>query len=270
MFNEFKIETVYLNVKNLDNMATFYEKAIGLSIISKTDSQISLGIQADQTTLIVLEQIDGGLRSQTEAGLYHTAFLLPTRSDLANYLIFASQHNIPLEGAADHGYSEALYLTDPEGNGVEIYVDKPKSDWTILPSGEIVGVTEPLDIEDLIGTATKPAEKFPSQTFIGHVHLSVIDLKLGEQFLTKELAMNVTYRFGQQALFFGSEGYHHQLAMNTWSQPSQAKQHETTGLKRIDIKTSSAFIQQLPINESKQASVTLIDSNNNISYFLHQ
>ncbi|MGX7030524.1 VOC family protein [Vagococcus zengguangii] len=269
MFNQFKIETVYLNVRNLENMTNFYEKAIGLSIIDRTDTSVSLGIAEDNTILVVLTKVDGPLHSQQEAGLYHTAFLLPKRSDLANYLIFASQHQIPLEGAADHGYSEALYLSDPEGNGIEIYVDKPASEWNILASGEIVGVTEPIDIEGLVETATAPTHKFPSQTFIGHVHLSVVDLAQGEAFLTKQLHMDVAYRFGQQALFFGVEGYHHQLAMNTWMRPSSPKDSHTTGLSSMVIKVSKDFMKQLPNHSTNQNSFSLVDSANQITYHLH-
>lgn len=269
MFNQFKIETVHLNVMNLENMTNFYEKALGLSIMDRDEAQVSLGIKEDGTCLVVLTQTEGPLRSPQEAGLYHTAFLLPSRSDLANYLIFASQHHIPIEGAADHGYSEALYLSDPEGNGIEIYVDKPVEQWTILPTGEIVGVTDPIDIESLIATNTGGSDKFPSQTFIGHVHLSVNDLELGELFLTEQLNMNIAYRFGQQALFFGVEGYHHQLAMNTWMKPDLKKSPHTTGLTRLTIKTSPDFINHLPNNPEENHHITLVDETNQLTYFLY-
>lgn len=247
MFNNFKIKTIHLTVQRLSEMAAFYQEVIGLELLQQSTSDIHLGLPNTSETLLVLKENQTASKL-AEAGLYHIAFLLPSRIDLANYTTHLINTGYPLDGAADHGYSEALYLTDPEGNGIEIYQDKPQSDWNITDSGEIIGVTDPLDVNDLLAIRTTISNKMPKNSFIGHIHLNSTHLKNSETFFTTILQMNLTYRFGSQALFFGVDGYHHQIASNTWQRYQKARTKDTLGLSLMEIYVSNSYYELIKNN----------------------
>jgi len=169
------------------------------------------------------------------AGLFHTAFLLPTRADLGRWLGFASQNDIRLAGAADHKVSEAVYLADPEGNGIEIYADRPLAEWDGGDSGFAM-TNDPLNLPDLVAAGGEGAwTGMPANAFIGHVHLRVGDLTQAELFYGDALGFDVTCRFAG-ATFFGADGYHHQMAANTWSNRSAGpRSADMAGLDRVDL-----------------------------------
>ena len=152
-----------------------------------------------------------------EAGLYHTAFLMPTRADLARWILHAAKARVTFTGASDHDVSEAIYLDDPEGNGVEVYSDRPRERWR--RDGELIfQKTDPLDIDAIIreidaATATYPSA--PEGLQIGHIHLRVGDIARAEAFYGGALGLDVTRR-RTGATFLSSGGYHHHLAVNVW------------------------------------------------------
>ncbi|WP_291292123.1 VOC family protein [Enterococcus sp.] len=209
-----KIGKVVLKVANLEKMTAFYTQVIGLSLIEKNQQTAKLG--TSQQTLLELIKIENPLPLTRRTGLFHVAFLLPTRKDLGNSLIHYLQSNAPIDGASDHGYSEALYLTDPEGNGIEVYRDKPKSEWDIREDGEIVGITEEMDAEGVVAAADRQQTNFPQETIVGHVHLKVADLDQTETFYTQTLGLSLKSNFGNQAKFFAAGEYHHHIGSNTW------------------------------------------------------
>ncbi|MGX2945521.1 VOC family protein [Enterococcus alishanensis] len=206
---------VVLKVKNFSEMVAFYHNVLGLEVIQVEEDTASLGV--NQRTLLMLQKVSNGVANPAATGLYHLAFLLPTRKDLANILQYLLVNDIPLTGGADHGYSEALYLNDPEGNGVEIYWDKPISEWDIRENGEVVGVTEPMDAEGLIQLSDENWQGFPVASKIGHVHLKVADLVKTQEFYEDMLGFSLKYNFGEQAKFLSSGTYHHHIGANTWS-----------------------------------------------------
>lgn len=210
-----QLGAVRLRVRDLVGMSEFYQTALGLQVIGKERSEVILG--TGSRPLVVLGG-DPGLsrRDPHEAGLFHIAFLLPNRADLACWLDYANGVNIRLQGAADHWVSEALYLADPEGNGIEIYVDREPSKWR-NDKGDITMTADALDMADLL--AQQNAQKwteFPDAGCVGHVHLQTGDLELAEKFFHGLLGFDVTFRY-QGASFFGSGGYHHQIAANVWN-----------------------------------------------------
>ena len=209
-----KIGKVVLKVANLEKMTAFYTQVIGLSLIEKNQQTAKLG--TSQQTLLELIKIENPLPLTRRTGLFHVAFLLPTRKDLGNSLIHYLQSNAPIDGASDHGYSEALYLTDPEGNGIEVYRDKPKSEWDIREDGEIVGITEEMDAEGVVAAADRQQTNFPQETIVGHVQLKVADLDQTETFYTQTLGLSLKSNFGNQAKFFAAGEYHHHIGSNTW------------------------------------------------------
>jgi len=172
--------------------------------------------------------------SPREAGLFHTAFLLPSRADLGAWLQNAVNSNTRLAGAADHLVSEAIYLTDPEGNGIEIYRDRPRADWTVM-NGQVEMSTDPLDSAGVLASAAKPWAGFPEGSVVGHVHLQTGALAPAEAFYSGELGFPVTCRF-PGAVFYGDGGYHHHLATNTWNSRGAApRTYPATGLANIEI-----------------------------------
>lgn len=212
---ETTVKQVQLNVANLDNMIDFYTKIIGLKLVERLGNQAMLSTQGSMEPLLLLEEHPEQLANSHTTGLYHTAFLLPSRKDLGNTLIWLLQNQQEL-GAADHGYSEALYLTDPEGNGIEIYHDKPMDDWDIRANGEIVGVTEELDGAAVAEAADGQWLGLAPGSRLGHIHLQVADLEETQRFY-EQLGFSLTSNFGRQAKFFAAGNYHHHIGTNTWA-----------------------------------------------------
>src|SRR5262249_12981461 len=151
-----------------------------------------------------------------EAGLYHTAFLMPTRADLARWILHVARSRVPLTGASDHAVSEAFYLDDPEGNGVEVYSDRPAESWQWTGS-DLRITTDPLDVEDILREVPKNATYAgaPDGLHIGHVHLRVGDVGRAEAFYRDVMGLDVTRR-RHGASFMSSGRYHHHVAANVW------------------------------------------------------
>ena len=210
-----QIGTVALKVADLAKMSQFYQAIIGLHLIKETDTTAILGV--GQRPLLILNQVHTPLAKSQKTGLYHTAFLLPTRAALGDALLHYLTIKAPLIGASDHGYSEALYLGDPEGNGIEVYRDKPTSEWDIREDGEIVGTSLELDAQAVVDSATRQWSGFPEGTTVGHIHLQVSDLNETQTFYTDVLGLSLKNNFGAQAKFFATGAYHHHVGANTWN-----------------------------------------------------
>ncbi|EDP69385.1 glyoxalase family protein [Carnobacterium sp. AT7] len=211
------IGKVVLNVENMANMKNFYTTVIGLDVKNENEQLLQLGAVDDEQVLLELQPVAPAGEKPKATGLYHLAFLLPTRKDLGEILYHILVSKYPLTGASDHGYSEALYLDDPEGNGIEIYVDKPKSMWDIREDGQIAGVTEQMDAEGVIAEAKQEFQGMPKGTYMGHVHLFVAELEETENFYKDVLGFDLKFKFGPHAKFFAAGEYHHQIGANVWA-----------------------------------------------------
>ena len=210
------IGAVGLIVRDLDRLTAFYSDLLGLTVQRRTPQTVALGV--DGVPLLELTHRPDALPDDPrEAGLYHTAFLMPTRADLGRWLLHAGQRLVPLSGASDHGVSEAIYLDDPEGNGIEVYADRPPETWG-RDGTSILQRTDPLDIDSLlraIGPGAASYDGAPSGLRVGHVHLRVGDVTGAEAFYRQVLGLDVTaQRTG--ALFMSTGGYHHHVATNAW------------------------------------------------------
>lgn len=208
------IGRVALKVANLEKMTRFYQEIIGLQVLEHNATQSTLGV--DDAILLELQKVQNPLPVTPKTGLYHVAFLLPSRKDLGNALRHYLTVKAPVIGASDHGYSEALYLNDPEGNGIEVYRDKPQSEWDIRADGEIVGVTLEMDAEGVLAASDGTWDGFPKETIVGHVHLKVADLMQTENYFTEVLGLSLKNNFGDQAKFFATGDYHHHIGSNIW------------------------------------------------------
>ena len=210
-----------LNVKDLARQTAFYTQMLGLEMLSQTEEEVLLG--AGGKPLVHLTQTDRTEAVQVSYGLYHMAILLPSREDLADVFKHIAELNYPFVGAADHGYSEALYLEDPEGNGIELYRDKLVADWDIREDGRIIGVTEELSAQEIydMGRKVEPFQ-IASATRMGHIHLSVRDSQVASVFYQKVLELSDKFTI-PSASWIASGDYHHHLAVNEWGGKNLAK-----------------------------------------------
>jgi catechol 2,3-dioxygenase len=205
-------------VADLDRSRRFYERTIGLRATERDDGTLSLGV-SDDPALIELRGDSSAARLNRRApGLYHLAILMPARRDLAFALARLASTRWPLDGASDHLVSEALYLSDPDGNGIEIYRDRPRDEWP-RSGDQLQMATLPLDLDDVVGelrAVSELQESAPPGTRIGHVHLQVADLRAAEDFYNGVLGFDVMVRGYPGALFVSAGGYHHHIGLNTW------------------------------------------------------
>jgi catechol 2,3-dioxygenase len=253
------IGAVGLTVRDLDRAIRFYRDAIGLSVLDQDATSARLG--AGGTVFLELLARPDALRDDArEAGLYHTAFLMPTRGDLGRWLVHAARSRVPLSGASDHSVSEAIYLDDPEGNGVEVYWDRPKEQWQ--PDGDLIKITtDPLDINDLAASAGPEAYTgAPGGMRIGHIHLRVGDIAATEAFYRDTVGLNVTRRGRHAATFMSSGGYHHHIGANLWhSNGAGPRDPNRAGLAWFAFEAADPASYAAVVARLKQAGAELHD-----------
>ena len=253
-----RIASVGLKVRDLKGVSAFYQSAMGLSPILEDDHRVTLG--TGSASLLELVGDTGlAVSDKRQAGLFHTAFLMPTRADLARWLVHAHDTGLRLQGASDHIVSEAIYLSDPEGNGIEVYVDRRVSDWHDT-NGNIQMATNPLDIHDLLAAAGDTQwSGYPSGGSIGHVHLQVGDTAKADRFYRDILGFDATVDY-PGASFYGSGGYHHQIAGNVWNSRQAGKRPEgVAGLVGVEIILRNADSLGPITARAKSAGITVTE-----------
>jgi catechol 2,3-dioxygenase len=221
-----------LRVKNLKPQLAFFRDLLGLEVISSKDRQTDLAPAGLHFTLTLLHEPSAPLRPQPTLGLYHFALLLPSRPALAAIFRRLVEARYPhFQGASDHGVSEAIYLADPEGNGLELYCDRPRANWPFR-AGRLAMVSERLDLEALLSQAPQSGIIAP-QTTLGHLHLHVDDLDQAQGFF-EQLGMTLTQGNYPEARFLAADGYHHHIAINHWARGRTAPTG-STGLPSYQI-----------------------------------
>lgn len=217
---DLRLERIHLRVRNIESVVGFYETFLGLRAINSSGNTVALhSAPGGQPLLLLTEDAQADGRNPSAPGLFHNAFLFPSRPGLAAAVRRILLNRWPIEGFADHGVSEAIYLSDPEGNGVELYVDKPQSQWP-YQDGRLRMVTKPLDLKGLLATEGAATMAPASQTAaisVGHIHLQVSDLRKAEQFYHDLLGLDITQKDFPGALFFSAGGYHHHVGANIWN-----------------------------------------------------
>ncbi len=210
-----RIRTVTLGVSDLSRSADFYAQALGLPLIARENGTAVLGSDGDPA--LILTRIDDPTALPPGAsGLYHVAWLHPSRGALADTLRRLAGAHWPLEGASDHGVSEAIYLSDPDGLGIEIYADRPREQWARTTGGGVEMVTLPLDLEDLLAQSDdEPGEVIAPGTGVGHVHMKVSDVGRASRFYGEGVGFDERARL-PAAAFLGAGGYHHHIGLNSW------------------------------------------------------
>jgi catechol 2,3-dioxygenase len=213
---------VTLVASDLRRSQSFYEVAVGLQARELEDGGMAFGVPGEpggQALVNVYGDATAPALDRAATGLFHLAILVPSRADLGHALIRLAHARWPVDGASDHLVSEALYLSDPDGNGIEIYRDRPREDWR-YDGGRLQMATLPLDLRRIVaelGADPAPQPTVPSGTVMGHVHLQVADLGDAEAFYHGVLGFDVTVRGYPGALFVSAGGYHHHLGLNTWN-----------------------------------------------------
>jgi catechol 2,3-dioxygenase len=232
------IGEVQLYVADLERALAFYTDSLGFQLLGHEDGQAVLG--AGEQRLVVLNEKPGARASRGTTGLYHFAVLLPDRKGLAGLLYHLAESNTAVQGASDHGVSEALYLADLDGNGIELYRDRRRREWPVDDIGRLQMVTEALDIDDLVMELRGGAEPWaglPAGTTIGHVHLHVRNLAEAEQFYTRVLGFQMMQRYGGGAIFVSAGGYHHHIGLNTWAgEGAPPPPPDAAGLRWFEIR----------------------------------
>jgi len=229
-----RLGAVELTVTDLDRSVAYYQDAIGLRLHRRDDPVAAMGAGGEDLVVLVEEQ--SARRAGRHAGLYHFALLMPSREELARALQRLAVTRTPIEGASDHGISEAIYLPDPDGNGIELAADRPRAAW---PKLENLGRPDPLDLYGLLGTLgdAAPVRHADPGTTVGHVHLHVNDIAAARRFYEEVVGFHAETAMAN-AVFVSVAGYHHHLGFNTWRGtgiPAAPPAETVAGLRRWTI-----------------------------------
>lgn len=228
------IQNVTLKVSNLSRSIDFYTEIIGFRVLQQEEGRVTLTADG-QHALITLVEVPNAQFVRGATGLYHFALLLPSRKDLGNLIQHFIQKNVQI-GAGDHDVSEALYLSDPDGNGIEMYIDRPADTWKWDSNGQVYMTTDPVQFQSVLREADGTWSGLPIDTVMGHIHLSVRNLQESEDFYTSLLDYVVVSRYGAQALFISTGGYHHHIGLNTWhSEGAEALPKDAVGIQSYTV-----------------------------------
>ncbi|WP_342539302.1 VOC family protein [Sporosarcina sp. FSL K6-1540] len=258
---------VNIKVQDLNRSLTFYQEILGFQVLEQTEKMAKLTTDG-KTSVLSIEQPENVVPQYGKTtGLYHFALLLPKRSDLAEIVHHFMEIGLRY-GSSDHLVSEALYLADPDGNGIEIYIDREPSEWT-WSNGEVAMTVDPLNFEDLLSEGRPQSWKgLPAGTVMGHIHLHVSELKKTEEFYTKGLGFEVVNRYGNQALFISTGKYHHQIALNTWAGVgAPTPPLNSVGLESFTIVLADEVARNNVIAQLKNIGVAVTEENGSfVSY----
>lgn len=249
-----EIDEVHINASNIADLAAYY-RTLGLSSERNGDT---IELKAGTRTLVVLHETKASRRH--EVGLYHMAIRLPSRRDLGDFIQNLVDRRIPVTGASDHKVSEAVYLSDPEGNGIEVYRDREESEW--YDDGEFTMTTEAMDLDGVLGERSYgPYQGMPEGTDMGHIHLHVLDLDASEKFYRDTLGIEKMMDV-ETAIFTSRDGYHHHIGMNIWLRGTpKEKEDGRPGLRGYVIRLSEDTFDTL-FNDSSDDPKELRDPNN--------
>ncbi|WP_349437796.1 VOC family protein [Pararhizobium sp. A13] len=262
------IDHSHLVVRDLPMVSSWYQQIMGLTPMDKTASGETLGV-AGRPLLTLTTEGNATVAPHNAPGLFHTAFLVPDRTELGRWLAHIAHNNVPLQGASDHLVSEAIYLGDPEGNGIEVYRDRPRAEWNYIEDGMVKMATLPLDLQALYDEAPKDKwDGMADGTAIGHIHLQVSDIPQANAFFRDVLGLDLMATY-PGASFFASGKYHHHVGANIWnSRGAPKRQGNMTGLADYTVhfndpaklQTAIAKLDALEIPVTRNgATVSLVD-----------
>jgi catechol 2,3-dioxygenase len=226
----------HLTVSDLDRSIKFYQEGLGLDLVHQQNGSAVLGV--GETALLKVTAKSDAVVAMRSTGLYHFALRVPSRVALASFVKHLIDTQTPVQGVADHHVSEAIYLPDPDGNGIEVYHDRSRQDW-YDPDGNLILTTDPLDLDGLLADLPNGDDVWQglsSGTVLGHIHLHVADLGETEHFYREVMGMDLVAEYGGSALFFSWDGYHHHVGANTWNgQGAPAPPADAIGLRYFTL-----------------------------------
>ncbi len=232
-----QIVAVELRVPDLARSVDYYGRGLGFAVTQRTDRTAEFATAPGAPALLRLtEDRDAAPSPRDAAGLFHAALLFPRRAELGRWLRFAAAQQIPFDGFSDHGVSEALYFTDPDGNGLEFYADRAREQWP-LENGRLAMTTTALDVDALLAAGKNLAANAAplANARWGHLHFRVTDLARSEAFYREQLGLAVTQDSLPGARFMAVDGYHHHLGLNTWGHPRQPQPAGALGLAAASL-----------------------------------
>lgn len=257
---ELQLGLVHLTVSNLERSLAYYQNSLGFQLHRYKGDTAYLG--AGGPDLLVLTERPGAIHHRNVTGLYHFAILVPSRLELAQVIKRVAETRTPVQGASDHLFSEALYLGDPDGNGIEIYCDRPRSQWPRDAQGQIQGDTLPMDMEGVLAELPNQPEPWAGlspETVLGHMHLHVRAIPETLAFYRDVLGFELMIDW-QSALFFSAGGYHHHLGLNTWgTQGACPAPPESVGLRYFTIHLPSQAEVEAVIVRAQAANARVED-----------
>lgn len=228
-----------LRVSDLAVSRDFYVQRLGFVAAPPESNQVALSVAPGAPAILSLLGDPAGTRATVgTAGLFHAALLFPSRAALGSWFAFAASRQVEFDGFSDHGVSEAVYLSDPDGNGLEFYADRPRTEWPFR-DGELAMTSQRLAVQELLALARPPAIPLQGACW-GHLHLRVTDLERSEAFYRSTLGVDVTQRSYPGARFLAADGYHHHLGLNTWGNPTRPQPADVCGLVEATF-TRSGF-----------------------------
>ena len=234
------IRSIHLRVANLDRSVQFYTERLGFALLSRGAARAELaapGIGGELPSAGHLRLGEHPLAEKAafhSAGLFHAALLLPTRAALGHWLRSAADAGVSFQGFSDHGVSEAIYLVDPDGNGLEVYADRPRAAWPKY-QGELAMVTEPLSLPELLASSADLVGPPLAGGRWGHLHLRVTNLDRSEAFYRANWGVHLTQQLGASARFLARDDYHHHLGINTWGGVTLPRDPESIGLSEFTV-----------------------------------
>ncbi|AYC30399.1 VOC family protein [Paenisporosarcina cavernae] len=257
-----------LRVQSLLAMKDFYVRAFGFDVLTEAETEVIFTANGRDKLLVLQADPDATIRERHMAGLYHVAFLVSSREDLAYVIHHLLNSGIQLDGAADHLFSEAFYLHDPEGNGIEIYRDRSREEWEYQENGDLAVANAPIQFQAIMDTLdqNRPWNGFPSDTVIGHIHLQTVNLEEARTFFLEVLGMDSMIQLPNSAEFVSAGGYHHHIAVNVW-QGSHRKVAlpSSTGIVEYSMIVSTLSELERLANHFRELEVPFMQNKNTVS-----
>lgn len=258
-----QIGLVQIRVSNLERSLTFYQNVVGLSVLRQTGREVEMTADG-QNVLLILREIENArvIRPNSVAGLYHFAILVPDRPSLG--LVVRNLISSGIEvGQGDHLVSEALYIQDPDNNGIEMYRDRPKSEWKYDAEGHVMMSTDPVDVDGLLAASEGLSwNGLPAGTVIGHVHFHVGNLNKAKAFYVDLLGFELTANYGSAAMFISAGGYHHHIGLNVWAgQGAPAAPADTVGIDYFTLILTNEEERNAVVERVRQAGYAVTEVN---------
>ncbi|MEK3767439.1 VOC family protein [Paenibacillus sp. FSL R5-0887] len=258
-----QIGLVQIRVSNLERSLTFYQNVVGLRVLRQTGREVEMTADG-QNVLLILREIENArvIRPNSVAGLYHFAILVPDRPSLG--LVVRNLISSGIEvGQGDHLVSEALYIQDPDNNGIEIYRDRPKSEWKYDAEGHVMMSTDPVDVDGLLAASEGLSwNGLPAGTVIGHVHFHVGNLNKAKAFYVDLLGFELTANYGSAAMFISAGGYHHHIGLNVWAgQGAPAAPADTVGIDYFTLILTNEEERNAVVERVRQAGYAVTEVN---------